>query len=52
MKPIIAPSILSADFGYLAKYIEMVNRSERRNGYILILWTGYLSLTSHSAFRY
>ena len=28
MKPIIAPSILSADFGYLAKDIEMVNRSE------------------------
>ena len=24
MKPIIAPSILSADFGYLAKDIEMV----------------------------
>ena len=28
MKPIIAPSILSADFGYLAKDIEMINRSE------------------------
>ena len=28
MKPIIAPSILSADFGQLAKDIEMVNRSE------------------------
>ena len=28
MKPIISPSILSADFGYLAKDIEMVNRSE------------------------
>mgnify|MGYP000465197949 FL=1 len=28
MKPIIAPSILSADFGYLAKDIEMVNRSQ------------------------
>ena len=28
MKPIIAPSILSADFGYLAKDIEMVNRSD------------------------
>ena len=28
MKPIIASSILSADFGYLAKDIEMVNRSE------------------------
>ena len=28
MKPIIATSILSADFGYLAKDIEMVNRSE------------------------
>ncbi len=28
MKPIIAPSILSADFAYLAKDIEMVNRSE------------------------
>ena len=28
MKPIIAPSILSADFGYLAKDIEKVNRSE------------------------
>ena len=28
MKPIIAPSILSADFAYLAKDLEMVNRSE------------------------
>lgn len=28
MKPIIAPSILSADFGNLAKDIEMINRSE------------------------
>ena len=28
MKPIISPSILSADFGYLAKDIEMINRSE------------------------
>ena len=28
MKPIIAPSILSADFGQLAKDIEMINRSE------------------------
>ena len=26
MKPIIAPSILSADFAYLAKDLEMVNR--------------------------
>lgn len=28
MKPIISPSILSADFGHLAEDIEMVNRSE------------------------
>ena len=28
MKPIIAPSILSADFAYLAKDLEMLNRSE------------------------
>jgi ribulose-phosphate 3-epimerase len=28
MKPIISPSILSANFAYLAKDIEMVNRSE------------------------
>ena len=35
MKPIIAPSILSADFGHLAKDIEMINRSEA-GGYILI----------------
>lgn len=28
MKPIIAPSILSANFAYLARDIEMVNRSE------------------------
>ena len=28
MKPIISPSILSADFGYLARDIEMINRSE------------------------
>lgn len=28
MKPIIAPSILSADFAHLAKDIEMINRSE------------------------
>lgn len=28
MKPIISPSILSADFGYLADDIEMLNRSE------------------------
>lgn len=27
-KPIISPSILSADFGYLAKGMEMINRSE------------------------
>ncbi len=25
MKPIISPSILSADFGYLARDIEMIN---------------------------
>ena len=51
MKPIIAPSILSADFGYLAKDIEMVNRSEAEWVHIDIM-DGYLSLTSHSAFRY
>lgn len=28
MKPIIAPSILSANFAYLAKDVDMVNRSE------------------------
>ncbi len=28
MNPIIAPSILSADFGHLARDIEMINRSE------------------------
>lgn len=28
MKPIIAPSILSADFAHLAKDMEMINRSE------------------------
>ena len=28
MKPMISPSILSADFAYLAKDIEMINRSE------------------------
>lgn len=28
MKPIISPSILSADFGYLARDIEMLNQSE------------------------
>lgn len=28
MKPIISPSILSADFGYLARDIEMINKSE------------------------
>ena len=28
MKPIIAPSILSANFAYLAKDIEMINNSE------------------------
>ncbi|ADV42080.1 ribulose-phosphate 3-epimerase [Bacteroides helcogenes] len=28
MKPIISPSILSADFGYLARDIEMINQSE------------------------
>ena len=28
MKPIISPSILSADFGYLARDLEMINRSE------------------------
>lgn len=28
MKPIISPSILSADFGNLARDIEMINRSE------------------------
>lgn len=28
MRPLIAPSILSADFGNLAKDIEMINRSE------------------------
>ena len=28
MRPIISPSILSADFGYLARDIEMINESE------------------------
>lgn len=28
MKPIIAPSILSANFAYLARDVEMINRSE------------------------
>ena len=28
MKPIISPSILSADFGYLARDIEMINESK------------------------
>ena len=28
MKPIIAPSILAADFAYLARDLEMLNRSE------------------------
>lgn len=28
MRPIISPSILSADFGYLAKDMEMINHSE------------------------
>lgn len=28
MKPIISPSLLSADFGHLANDIEMINRSE------------------------
>ncbi|MCD7901879.1 MAG: ribulose-phosphate 3-epimerase [Bacteroides sp.] len=28
MKPVIAPSILSADFAHLAKDIEMINRSD------------------------
>ena len=28
MKPIIAPSLLSADFGNLEKDIEMINQSE------------------------
>ena len=28
MKPMISPSILSADFAYLAKDVEMLNRSE------------------------
>ena len=28
MKPIIAPSLLSADFGHLANDLEMINRSE------------------------
>lgn len=28
MKPLIAPSVLSADFGYLEKDIQMMNRSE------------------------
>lgn len=28
MNPIISPSILSADFGYLARDLEMINRSE------------------------
>ena len=28
MKPMISPSILSADFAHLAKDVEMLNRSE------------------------
>ena len=28
MKPIISPSILSADFGYLARDLEIIDRSE------------------------
>lgn len=51
MKPIIAPSILSADFGHLAKDIEMINRSEAEWVHIDIM-DGVLSRTFHSAFRY
>ena len=28
MKPLISPSLLSADFGYLARDLEMINKSE------------------------
>ena len=34
MKPIIAPSILSADFGYLAKDIEMVKPQVKRSEFL------------------
>ncbi len=39
MKPIISPSILSADFGHLARDIEMINRSEAEWVHIDISWT-------------
>ena len=37
MKPIIAPSILSANFAYLAKDIEMINNSEAEWIHIYIM---------------
>ena len=37
MKPIISPSILSADFGYLARDIEMINESEAERVHIDIM---------------
>ena len=49
MKPIISPSILSADFGYLARDIEMINRSEAEWVHIDIM--EYLFLIFHSASR-
>ena len=50
MKPIISPSILSADFGYLARDIEMINRSEAEWVHI-DKWMEYLFLIFHSASR-
>ena len=51
MKPMISPSILSADFAYLAKDVEMLNRSEA-DWVHMILWMAYLCLISLLDFRY
>ena len=46
MKPIISPSILSADFGYLARDIEMINESEAEWVHIDIMDGGPSALSA------
>lgn len=52
MKPIIAPSILSADFAYLAKDLEIGEPAVKPTGSTLTLWTVCSFLIYLSISRY
>mgnify|MGYP002230064184 CR=1 FL=1 len=52
MKPIISPSILSANFAYLANDIEMINGSEADWVHVDIMDGVFVPQTYLSVFRY